>query len=365
MLAWPRVRKLLWKCLFWWGFWTLIGLAYASQLYLNSYTRGQPVAWSEVITWSLQNWYVWMVLAWPISWLARRYSFNREQWFRSLLVQLPASVAFVMLYIYLRAWVGGFESWVGSQPVSFLIVYWEIVGAVHAIDYYRKFAQGEARAAELKRQLAQAQLQALQMQLNPHFLFNTLNSISALIHRDVEAADRMITQFGDLLRRALSAEKEPEVTLKREMAFLQDYLEIEKTRFGERLAVKLDIPVETEAAVVPNLILQPLVENAIRHGIAPHARAGVVEIRAARSNGTLVLEVLDNGAGIDMDTPLKESIGLSNTRARLRQLYGERHEFTLANRPEGGLGVRMVIPFKTAGVTTVEPVYEHTSVDHR
>ena len=165
------------------------------------------------------------------------------------------------------------------------------------------------------------------------------------MHKNVDAADRMIMQLSDLLRAALANADTQEVSLREELVFLGRYLEIEKTRFGDRLTVRLDIAPDTLGAQVPNLILQPLVENAIRHGIEPRARPGRIELRARRRDGLLELEVADNGNGITGARPGREGVGLSNTRARLRELYGAGHEFRLGNGPEGGFLVQASFPF--------------------
>src|SRR5262249_12543584 len=196
-----------------------------------------------------------------------------------------------------------------------LLIYWIIVVVNHAFDYYQKYREREMRALDLEKRLAQAKLQALQMQLNPHFLFNTLHSISSLMHRDVEAADRMIDRLSDLLRSALEGSDTQEGELQDELEFLKRYLEIEQPRLGDRLTVKMDIEPDTLRARVPNLILQPLVENAIRHGIEPRARPGRIELRAQRKDATLALEVRDNGIGIKEGELFDEGVGLSNTRA--------------------------------------------------
>jgi LytS/YehU family sensor histidine kinase len=202
------------------------------------------------------------------------------------------------------------------------------------------------RASELEKRLAQARLQSLQSQMNPHFLFNTLHSISALMHKDVEAADRMVMKLSDLLRLALANTDTHEVPLKQELDFLDRYLEIEKTRFRERLSVEREFDPETLNARVPNLVLQPLVENAIRHGVERHARPGRIILRARKENGSLRLEVQDNGDGIQPGTKNREGIGLSNTRSRLEQLYGRDQRFELQNVPSGGLLARVIIPFQ-------------------
>ena len=337
-------------------FWTLIGLSFAFQFYISSAKAGLEVSWRQAVSYALGDWYVFAVLSIPVIWLARRFDFESGNRARSLAVHLPGSVAFSLTYMVLRAWIGRWQS-EASFAEAFLpllvktwhfnlLIYWVIVAVTFAFNYYRKYRERELRAVELEKRLAQAKLQALQMQLNPHFLFNTLHSISALMHQNVEAADRMITRLSDLLRTALDSSDTQEVTLRQELEFLQRYLEIEQTRFGSRLTVKTDIAPDTLDARVPNLILQPLVENAIRHGIEPHAKPGRVELRAQRDADMLVLEVCDTGAGLGGNGPAEEGVGLSNTRARLRTLYGEAHRFELRDAPGGGWRVWLTIPFR-------------------
>ncbi|HEX8246736.1 MAG TPA: histidine kinase [Pyrinomonadaceae bacterium] len=221
-----------------------------------------------------------------------------------------------------------------------LLTYAGIVGFSHAAFYYRRYHERSA-------QLARARLQTLQMQLQPHFLFNTLNTISELVHRDAKAADRTIARLGDLLRLALETENLPEVTLRQELEFLEKYLEIEKTRFHDRLTVGFRVAPETLDACLPSMILQPLLENAIRHGIASRPGAGKIDISAERLDGMLELRVSDGGGIANSETgDLPEGIGLSNTRARLRQLYGKRQALILHNSASGGLEVVLQIPFR-------------------
>jgi sensor histidine kinase YesM len=229
-----------------------------------------------------------------------------------------------------------------------LLIYWVIASVAHAFDYYSKYRDRELRAAELEKRLAQARLKALQMQLNPHFLFNTLHAVSSLMRKNIEDADRMITQLSDLLRHALESTDAQEIPLEQELDFLKQYLEIEQTRFGDRLTVQLDIAPNTLGALVPNLMLQPLVENAIQHGIQPRAKPGKITLHARHADGSLQLQVRDNGAGLRAGEPMREGVGLSNTRARLQQLYGRAHRFELFNAPDGGLVVDLAIPFHTA-----------------
>jgi two-component system, LytTR family, sensor kinase len=292
--------------------------------------------------------------------LARWFPFARKRWGSVLAVHIIYSILFSFVYMFLRALLLQGQTWLEpSVALPFrrgfalvtktfqynIWVYWVILAVCHAFDYYEKFHERELRAAELEKRLAQARLQALQSQMNPHFLFNTLHTISALMHKDVEAADRMVMKLSDLLRRALDNTDAHEVPLKQEIDFLERYLEIEKTRFGERLRVDMEIAPDTLRAAVPNLVLQPLVENAIRHGIERHARPGKIILRARRRESQLELEVQDNGAGFPAGGPQREGIGLANTRSRLQQLYGAEQRFELQNVPAGGLLARVVIPF--------------------
>lgn len=344
------------------AFWTIVGLAFASQFYLSSLRAGWPVTWEQAVLSSLGDWYVFALLSIPAMKLARAFPFERRRWLAVGLVHILGSVLLSFAYILLRAALAQLYSYTTPAPLTFaraftpllakpfqyyLWVFWVIMAVSHAFDYYQKYHERELRASELEKNLAQAKLQALQSQLNPHFLFNTLHTISALMHKDVDAADRMIMKLSELLRLALENTETHEVPLSQELEFLDRYLEIEKTRFRQRLTIDKQIAPETLAASVPNLILQPLVENAIRHGIEKHARPGTILLRAAKQNGELLLEVQDNGDGLPGGKLAREGIGLSNTRTRLQQLYGNRQKFELQNAGSGGLLARVIIPFHT------------------
>jgi len=228
--------------------------------------------------------------------------------------------------------------------------------AWHALNYYHERREREIQAAALAAQLAQAQLQTLKMQLQPHFLFNTLNSISALNHEDPRAANRMIARLSELLRLTLENDGAQEVSLLQELDFLKRYLEIQQVRFGDRLNVRFDVTPETLEARVPNLLLQPLVENAIQHGIAPFAARGEISIQASCENGLLCLRVTDNGPGLPAPKPSgpPEGVGLANTRARLQQIYSNAHRFELRNGTEQGAVAEVRIPFQTAAGPNTE-----------
>jgi two-component system, LytTR family, sensor kinase len=218
-----------------------------------------------------------------------------------------------------------------------------------AISYYAKYRERELQSSQLEAQLALAQLEVLKIQLEPHFLFNTLNSIAALARHDGEAAENMTLQLADLLRFSLDAMGVHEVPLSRELTLLQKYIDIQQTRFQDRLQVEMDIAGNTLSALVPNMILQPLVENAIRHGIGPRRTPGVIRICTRQVFDELWMEIGDNGMGLTRfgDVIPPEGVGLRNTRARLQQLYNHDHRLTLEDAPGGGCVVKIHIPFRT------------------
>ena len=348
-----------------WGVWTLIGLVFASQFYFAAYRSDRPVEWSYSIylqmTWS----YLWALVTPLVLWLASRFPIERHNWGRNLLVHTIASLVlstFVTwsghLILYLNyGWRTG-TPYPVDRAIRFVIgnfsegigIYLLIAIIAYAFSYYNRYRKGELRATQLEAQLSQAQLQALKMQLHPHFLFNTLHSISALLNRDTESARKMITRLGDFLRLTLENSGTQEVTLKQEIEFLKCYLEIERIRFQDRLTTRVEVDAEALDSKVPNLILQPIVENAIRHGIAPRSTAGRITIQAKQANGLLRIQVRDNGPGLPVNRKdenlFKKGLGLANTQSRLERLYGSAHLFELVNDPDGGLVVIMEIPTK-------------------
>jgi len=341
------------------AFWTLVGLAFASQFYLSSTLLGRAVTWGQAISYSLGDWYVYALLSVPSLWLARRFPPEGATPWRTATIHLAAAIVFSLVYVVLRTLVGQVHSQLIDEPVTFLemfrpllvktfpfnlLIYGVIISVSHGIDYYRKYHERTVHTLELEKHLAEARLQALLRQLKPHFLFNTLNGIASLMHSDVEAADRMLVRLGELLRLTMNHPGQPLTPLREEVAFIEKYLEIERIRFRDRLSVTLDIDPTALDADVPSLILQPLVENAIRHGIERQARPGRLELSARRTPEFIELVVRDNGGGLPAGGFTRERIGLGNTRARLRELYGDRHHFELANHPDGGLVVRIQLP---------------------
>jgi sensor histidine kinase YesM len=245
-----------------------------------------------------------------------------------------------------------FRVFLVSDIHSGLLVYWLIIAIYQGIDYYRKFIDKELRASQLEARLVTAQLDALRMQLHPHFLFNTLNSVSVLMRRDADQAERMLVQLSSLLRVTLARNAAHEVQLRQELDILEAYLEIERIRFQDRLTVRMHIDPPALDALVPQLFFQPLVENAIRHGIATRESGGEIDIQAECRNGVVRLEVRDNGPGLTArGDQLVEGIGLSNTRSRLAYLYGTASSLSIRNGEDGGLIVAATVPFHTEKTT--------------
>jgi LytS/YehU family sensor histidine kinase len=228
-----------------------------------------------------------------------------------------------------------------------LVTYAAVVGLSYALDYYREAQARALKAAHLETSLMEARLKTLQAELHPHFLFNTLHAISTLLHTNPESADRMISRLSDLLRLTFDRSGSASVPLKEELEFLQKYLEIEQIRFQDRLSVRFDIDPETLDVEVPRLILQPLVENAIKHGVAPKSGEGLVQISAKSRDDKIWIEVRDNGVGLSKNARMRftNGVGLSNTRARLEYLYGAGHRLDFAEG-NGGLAVQMLIPLQ-------------------
>ena len=347
-----------------WAIWTLVGFFFASQFALQNQLSPNPVPFWRIVMWQLFSGYVWFALSPVIFWLSGKFPFDGEHWKISVPVHLVASLVIALFQLSIDAFVLpklGYlrnyqtASYFETYKIFLLInlhfsvaIYWGVLAIHQAIKYYRKYRERELTTSQLEARLAQSRLQVLKMQLHPHFLFNTLNAISELIYKDRESADRMIMNLSDLLRMSFENLEVQEISLKQELEFLEKYLEIEQMRFHDRLTVDMQIAPETLEASVPNMVLQPLVENAIKHGIAPRSAGGRIDIEATRKNGDLKISVVDDGLGVpfgDLEN-LADGVGLSNTKRRLRHLYGEAHHFELRAPGKKGLRVDLTIPFK-------------------
>ena len=343
---------------------TVIAVLYALERYFYRRLVGQPVSLSQLVPAELVFTYAWALLTPLVIWMGKRFpawgshsAHDTRRMLRNWGAQLVAVLCFAVLHVALFTtatllvsgqWSGEpagriFGGYLASWFVLDSIVYVTLLAIYHALVYYRVSQDRALRASQLETRLAQAQLQMLRMQLQPHFLFNTLHTISALMHRDVKRADSMIAALSDLLRMSLRSTGTQEVPLREEVEFLERYIEIMSLRFGDRLTVTVDVDPAVLDARVPTLLLQPIVENSLRHGFGEGIRGGRVSIVLRPDGETLRCEIADDGRGIPREG-IREGVGIANTRARLRHLYGERHEFELRGDPAGGARVTLVIP---------------------
>lgn len=329
-----------------------------SQLYSSN---GQPISFVRGFVWQAPIFFLWAVFVPVIIWAGKKFRFSRDGWTAAFPTYIFISIPIILLHTVFTVWI--------MQAVKFsslytqlnfddvfnktlilerlpidILIYWAIVGVIYASEYYTQFRGREGEAKELESQLVNAQLQALKMQLNPHFLFNTLQTINVLITKEPDAAKQMISKLGDLLRATLSRATSQEVTLREEISLLHDYLAIEQIRFKNRLIVHYDVMPSANNCMVPDFILQPLVENAITHGITPKLGTAILTIKASSANQQLTVEVIDNGVGLSPNW--QEGIGLGATRARLQRLYGLNHRFQIIENEISGITVHIEIPVK-------------------
>ncbi len=350
------------------GGWTIFGLFFTIQSFISNAYFGRYVSFERTLFPWLSIAYVWALLTPFVIKAAHRFPLEKKKLPTRIGIHFFVSIIISLLqlavYTFVREWV------MGDSPMSFLpskafdllvaefhfniLLYWILIGLYQAYIYYYRFRQHEKRsaqleieAAHLETSLAQSHLQVLKMQLQPHFLFNTLNTISGLVHEDARAADRMIARLSSLLRTSLDKIGVQEVPLKEEIDFLKKYLDIEQIRYGDRLNVQFSTPAETLDALVPYMVLQPLVENSVRYAVAPRLEGGRISIEAERIGESLYLKVCDNGQNIkDGEKPnIYERVGLSNTRARLNQLYGNDQQFHYEISATGEMAVALKIPF--------------------
>jgi two-component system LytT family sensor kinase len=346
-------------------FYTSVALVLATQDYLLAPKRGLSVPWLGWVGYRFTQWFVWTGWTPFVVWLGGRYRLDREPRLRNRLVHVAAMIVVVpvvftsdILLSELLTLPGSgrtladkfFENFRVPAP---LLLGWLLIAAltwvaVLTLSYAWRYRKEALEASRLQAELAEAQLHALKSQLHPHFLFNALNAVVTLTTTDPPAAKRVVILLSDLLRRALAEGGVQEVPLAREIEFARSYLEIEQVRFPNRLSVEVSIDPRVEQALVPHLVLQPLVENAVRHGIGPKAGPGTVRIEAGLDADAVRLSVLDDGLGPSADARSRGAgVGLANVRARLSRLYGDRASLECGARPEGGFQASVRLPLRT------------------
>lgn len=351
---------------FWWvvlSFWIAVSLASGLEI-----TLLQTVSRSEALLETLSRLIPWLFMTMLVIWISSSYTLDRANWKRSILVYV-AACALSGVVVAVFAYFGppppllagrsptNLEKIKGDpRSMIFLVLtrvttqmptFWGLVAVAHAVRLYERDHLRKLREAELRTQLIQARLQALQLQLNPHFLFNTLNSIASLVHDNPATAEKMIEALGDLLRSAINSTDRQQITVREELHLLDQYLLIERIRFGERLRVEMDISDRVLDDSLPVLILQPLVENAVKHGVETQLGSSLIQIsvQPAGAGNSLCLEVSDNGPISDSTIgKIQEHVGLTNTRARLREMFGSQASLELHPRTLGGFVVRILIP---------------------
>jgi two-component system LytT family sensor kinase len=359
------IRKHLGQWLIALGLWLLIVLLYSTRTTPPPNFKG---SWPDMLKFTAGDWFIWVLFAPAIIHLDRRLPVARGALLQRLLYHIPLCLLVTSFATYGR-WVImfmlGFSGLIGSSPLPFdvlreswngffhfyFLIYWAIVGVFVAFDHNNLLKEREIKTAELERLLSEAHLETLRNQMHPHFLFNALNTISAHVENNPRAARRMLEQLGELLRFSLDYAEDQEIPLSEEMIFIDRYLALQKARFEERLEVTVSVVPETLAAMVPTFILEHLVENAIRHGIAPRSQKGVMEIQTKKEKDRLHLSVRDNGPGLPPNWNVEKSagIGISNMRERLRCLYGEENfTFNITNAEGGGVLAELLLPFHSA-----------------
>lgn len=336
-------------------FWTIYAILDSAGSIALVVSGGEKPFLPHVLLWNFANAYVWVLYTPLIHALTVRFGFTRKSWKTSLFVHLLASLPMAMIAAWLLIHMNMLFGWDDkSSPFGMRLLslgledlprYFVTLGLIQVVVYYGVLREREMQSSRLEAKLAQAQLEILRSQLHPHFLFNTLNSIATLTQTDPSTAERMTLQLATLLRVSLDSAASQEVPLERELEILRNYLAIQQTRFRDRLTVNLKVEDGLLRVPVPSMILQPLVENAIQHGIAKSAAPGRIDITAARQNGSVRIEISDNGTGLTNNVgERRDGVGLRNTRSRLKQLYGEHSDLILESDAGKGCRVTLMIP---------------------
>jgi sensor histidine kinase YesM len=368
--------------------WTLVGVFFFSESLTQSLITRDPTPWWGLLVTRVVGIYVLAALSPVIFWLGRRLPIERKFWIRRVGWHLLFSGVFSFVDLAIATAAYTLMGFVALFPRKFaegyalllligyhgvVVAYWVLLVGQHTFRYYRQYQERaqqalrlELQASELQRQLARAQLGALKAQLHPHFLFNTLNAIMVLVRQEKgRQAEETLALLSDLLRCVLEDVEAQEVPLRRELEYMRLYLAIEQVRFQDRLRIEVSVDPELLEAAVPHMALQPIVENAIRHGIGKRSAAGRIQIRAVRANNSLEIQVRDDGPGLQPASPSpSQGIGLANTRARLHQLYGDSSGLAVQNDAAGGAVATIIIPFHRAPETPQTELIEvHASDD--
>jgi two-component system LytT family sensor kinase len=337
--------------------WTLIAVVFAVSSSLTLMLTYRPPEWGRTFASAAADWYPWAALTPLVMSLARRLRLRRGRWAARFTLLLVAGfvIAFVKLTLtqVLRSKSGVAEYIAITNFTTQYLIFWGLVAVTHAVEQYQDGRARERRASQLEASLADARLQLLKMQLQPHFLFNTLNTIAELVHENPVEADRMIAGLSALLRESLEGGLSDLVPLEKELSMLERYVSIQRVRFGDRLDVRVAAEGDALRALVPSLVLQPLVENAIKYGLAARVDAGRIDVRAERRGSSLVLEIQDDGRGFQADIA-REGVGLRNTRARLTELFGSDQSVDIESADGTGTRVRLTLPYHLAPATPPE-----------
>ena len=384
MVTSPRVRRYALHFLIW----TLAGLFFFSESLSQGILLRDPTRWWTLLVRGVMGVYVLAAMSPVIFWLGRRFPIERRFWIRRVGSHLVFSAVFAFVELGVASAVFSLMGLLPQMPRSFaaiytvllligfhgsMVAYWILLVGQHAMRYYRQYQERaqqalrlELHASELERQLTRSQLNALKAQLHPHFLFNTLNAIMVLVRQQRgKQAEETLALLSDLLRCVLDDVEAQEIPLHRELEYLRLYLAIEQVRFQDRLRIDIAVDPEIVNAAVPHMVLQPIVENAIRHGIGKSSSAGMIEIRAARANGMLEIKVQDDGPGLRPPSPSQtQGIGLANTRARIHQLYGDASGLAVENGPAGGVVATILMPYHVARETTPTELIEVHASDN-
>jgi two-component system, LytTR family, sensor kinase len=332
--------------------WAVVALVSAPFSALNRIYANQPPEWVRAFALNLLAFELCAIPTFVFLWAVRRWPLGAGRWRYAplYLAAIPVLVALKeAIYLPIRLWWFPTPTLSEIKPHLIESFFYEgfmlamVLGVVHAVEYQRSVRDGQLRASQLANHLTRARLEILRNELHPHFLFNALHSISTLMHRNVEAADEMLAQLGDLLRLSLERHDVQQAPLREELLVLEPYLNILRIRFGDRLSIGVDVDPALLEVTVPLFLLQPLVENAVRHGIERRAGAGRIDIHARATEDHLQISIADDGAGLSQNG-IREGIGLSNIRLRLEQLYGPRASIALEGNPQSGTEVTVTIP---------------------